>query len=260
MNGDERQYTWAHTRGNLISLARLDRFYCFKHHFNIFQKCRMVPVGFTDHSLVMCNVLITNIKPKSAFWHFNTTLLSDDHFKGGFRFFWGIFRTRKQDFNSLRQWWDCGKAEITQLCQQHTPNVTWDITKSMRDLEIEIVELQNLVNSTGNRGHIEDLKSKKSALRDLLGTKVQGALVRSRFQSVALMDAPSKFFFGLEKKNGQSRFLHALRSATGQELTETNEIRRHAVGFYSELYSSEYKEEEALFESFCEGLPKVETT
>lgn len=80
MNGDKRQYTWAHSRGNLLSLARLDHFYCFKHHFNIFKKCRMLPVGFTDHSLVVCNVLITNLKHKSAFWHFNTDLLCDANF------------------------------------------------------------------------------------------------------------------------------------------------------------------------------------
>ena len=51
------------------------------------------------------------------------------------------------------------------------------------------MEMLNLIDSNGNQDHIKDLKSKKSALTDLLGTKAQGALVRSRFQSVALMDA-----------------------------------------------------------------------
>lgn len=35
-------------------------------------------------------------------------------------------------------------------------------------------------------------------LADLLGVKAQGALIRSRFQSITQMDAPSKFFFNLE--------------------------------------------------------------
>ena len=260
MNDGERQYTWAHSRGNLLSLARLDRFYCFKHHLNIFKKCNIVPVGFTDHSLVNCKVFINNVKPKSAYWHFNTALLSDAHFKDVFRFFWGVFKRRKNDFKSLRQWWDCGKVEIKQLCQQYTLNVSRDITRSMEDLEIEIVDLQSLAGSTGNGGNSEDLKSKRSALRDLLGIKAQGALVRSRFQSAALMDAPSKFFFGLEKRNGQKRLMHALRSATGQELRGSSEIRRRAVDFYSELYSSEYVDNDELFRSFCDNLPKVPET
>ena len=63
-------------------------------------------------------------------------------------YLWDVFRQRKNDFSSLRQWWDHGKTEIKLLCQQHTLNVTRDITRSMKDLEIDIVELENLSEST----------------------------------------------------------------------------------------------------------------
>jgi len=152
-------------------MARLDRFYCFKHHLNVFKKCAILPVGFSDHSLVLCDVFIANIKSKSAYWHFNTALLLDTHFREVFIYFWKGFRERKGDFNSLKQWWDCGKADIKQLCLQYTLNVSRDITKSMRDLEMEIVELQSYAESTGNPGCIEDLKSKKAILADLLGSR-----------------------------------------------------------------------------------------
>lgn len=39
-------------------------------------------------------------------------------------------------------------------------------------------------------------------------TWAQGALSRSRFQSAVEMDGSTKFFFGLEKKNGQNRLIH----------------------------------------------------
>ncbi|KAK3541512.1 hypothetical protein QTP86_028172, partial [Hemibagrus guttatus] len=82
----------------------------------------------------------------------------------------------------------------------YTLNVTRDIVRSLKALEIEVVE------ATGDRGHIEALKSKKmknAKMNDLLDITAQGALVRSRFKSAAEMDAPSKFFFSLEQKNGQ---------------------------------------------------------
>lgn len=41
----------------------------------------------------------------------------------------------------------------------------------------------------------ELLEGKKNTLTELLGVRAQGVLVRSRFHSVTLMDAPSKFFF-----------------------------------------------------------------
>ena len=257
LHDDKRQYTWTHCRENLISMARLDRFYCFKHNLNIFRKCSIFPVGFTDHAMVACNVFISKLKSRSAYWHFNTSLLCDAHFKDVFKFFWSSFKGSKSDFISLKLWWDCGKVEIKQLCQQYTLNVTRDIARSMKDLETEIVEVLNLIDSTGNRDHIKDLKSKKSTLSDLLGTKAQGALVRSRFQSAALMDTPSKFFFGLEKKNGQNKTIHTLRSAEGEEISENTEIRRRAVSFYKDLNKSEYVENIELYETFCGELPKI---
>ncbi|MPV02303.1 hypothetical protein FVA96_24195, partial [Escherichia coli] len=257
MHADCRQYTWSHLREGRISSARLDRFYVFKHHFNIFKMCTIVPAVFSDHSLLVCNVFIRNILPKSAYWHFNSGLTFDRNFRAVLSYFWSVFRLRKSDFSSLRQWWDRGKIEIRLLCQQHTLNVTRDITRSMKDLETDIVELERLNESTGERGHIEVLKIKKMALADLLDVKAQGALVRSRFQTITEMDTPSSFFFGLERKSGQGRVIHALLADTGLPVVEPCQIRRRAVSFYSSLYTSEYREEEALTEEFVSGLPQV---
>lgn len=77
MNPAVRQYSWVQMREGFISLARLDRFYCFQHQLNIVNKCVIEPVGFSDHCLVMCSFFISNLKSKSAYWHFNISLLSD---------------------------------------------------------------------------------------------------------------------------------------------------------------------------------------
>ena len=257
MHTGSRQYTWSHVKQGRISLARIDRFYCFKHHFNVFKTCQILPVAFTDHSLLLGNVFITNILPKSAYWHFNLALTYDRSFREALSYFWTVFRQRKGDFTCLRQWWDHGKVQIKQLCQQHTLNVTRDVTRSIRDLEMNIVELENLSDSTGNRGHIEALKSKRLVLANLLESKVQGVLVRSRVQNITEMDAPSSFFFSLERKRGQRKAIHSLLSNTGQQLSEPGQIRRRAVEFYSSLFESEYKENEGLLEEFCGGLPQV---
>ncbi|KAK3527834.1 hypothetical protein QTP86_006899 [Hemibagrus guttatus] len=107
---------------------------------------------------------------------------------------------------------------LKKLITRYTLNVTRDIVRSLKALEIEIVELQRL-EATGDRGHIEALKSKKAKMNDLLDITAQGALVRSRFKSAAEMDAPSKFFFSLEQKNGQKRFIHAVRTESGDLLS-----------------------------------------
>ncbi|KAK3521743.1 hypothetical protein QTP70_016247, partial [Hemibagrus guttatus] len=82
------------------------------------------------------------------------------------------------------QWWDHGKVLIQQLCREFTVNITRDITKLLKDLDIGIVELQALAKSTGDKRHVEDFKVKKALMADLLGTNAQGALIRSRFKEL----------------------------------------------------------------------------
>ncbi|XP_071022335.1 sialoadhesin-like [Oncorhynchus clarkii lewisi] len=66
----------------------------------------------------------------------------------------------------------------------------------MKALEIEIVELMTLVETTGDRGHTQALKRRKAALADLLGIRAQGALVRNLSLPASLRVSPdrSQFF------------------------------------------------------------------
>jgi len=173
LHDTQKQYTWTHVRDSVISLARLDRFYVLKHHFNIVRKCSITPLCFSDHSMVQCSVFLNSIKPRSAYWQINTTLLSDKYFKSTFKLFWDEFRTIKGSYNSLRQWWDFGKAQIKQFCMQYTRNVTREINVSMNTLETDILKLQELVESTGGQGYLDSLSHKRTQLADLLGIKTQ---------------------------------------------------------------------------------------
>ncbi len=71
-----------------------------------------------------------------------------------------------------------------------------------------------------------------------------------------MMDAPSKFFFNLEKKNGQRRFIHAFRYESGSLLSDSHGIQKIAVSFYEELNKSELLHEKAD-NVFLENLPQL---
>lgn len=257
LNSNIRPYTWTHVRENHIALARLDRFYCYKFQFQCFKSCHICPVGFSDHSMVIISVFINSIRNKSAYWHFNCAFVEDFHFRNCFRFFWEKWKLQKENFISLQQWWDTGKLQIEQFCNQYAFNVTKDIVGYIKKLEDDIVELQNLCGATGDQDYFISLKTKKRVLTDLLGVRAQGALVRSRFQNASEMDAPSRFFFGLERKNGQSQLIHCLKSNDGKEITKMSDIRRRAVDFYEELYSSEHEKNDLMAKHFYKDLPQV---
>lgn len=71
------------------------------------------------------------------------------------------------------------------------------------------------------------------------------------------MDVPSRFFFSLERKNGQSKFVHALRSEGGTLLTNIKDIRKRAVTFYESLYKNELGPDYRDDSEFFDSLPQV---
>ncbi len=144
------------------------------------------------------------MKPKSAYWHFNTNLLNDIFFFESFKAFWEVFKKTKSYFKSLQQWRDYGKVQIM-FAQQYTRNVTKDLTRSLEVLEKQIMDLQKLTRTSGDINCLETFLRKKAEFKDLLDYKTQGALVRAKFLNIDQMDAPSKYFFGHERKNGQLR-------------------------------------------------------
>ena len=79
----------------------------------------------------------------SSYWHFNVRLLQDSDFCQKFETFWGIWRERKREFESLSQWWEVGKAHIQIFCQQYTSHSTVIVKRVIRDLEEEIRGLEN---------------------------------------------------------------------------------------------------------------------
>lgn len=116
-----RQYTWSQHKDRRISLAHLDRISFFSHHFDVVKtfKIKFLPAGFTDHSLVECNVSFTNISPKSTYWHFNSTMTANRCFRETFMFYWSCFKQRKSDFSSLSEWCDHRKVQSTPVSTAH---------------------------------------------------------------------------------------------------------------------------------------------
>ncbi|KAI4902456.1 hypothetical protein NFI96_010670 [Prochilodus magdalenae] len=58
-------------------------------------------------------------------------------------------------------------------------------------------------------------------------------------------------------KIGQKRFMHAVRTESGDLLSEPAEIRKRTVSFFSKLYNSEQSGAPELEESFLHRLPKL---
>lgn len=99
-----------------------------------------------------------------------------------------------------------------------------DAGLDLRALEREVVELQELSDSTGEREQIKVLKIKKSQLCQTCWVFL--------LWFVSKMEAPSHCFFSLERRNGQIRLCTVCRpTAAAAGLAD---ICRNAVAFCEE--------------------------
>lgn len=95
------QYTWVKVVDGWISAARLDRFYMSASFISRAADCRILPVVFTNHHLVLTELVLTANGKSKSFWHFNVKLLNDFNFCQNFRLFWDKWRSQKDSFMSL---------------------------------------------------------------------------------------------------------------------------------------------------------------
>ena len=100
------------------------------------------------------------------------------------------------------------------------------------------------------------LKAKRQDLKSFLHERAKGALVRARFTKVHDMDAPTTFFFNLEKSVARRKHMVSLRLPDGEVTTEPARMRKHAVEFYSELFRAVHCDVDSAAE-LLEGLPQL---
>ncbi len=117
--------------------------------------------------------------------------------------FWGDYRTKKASFQSLQKWWDFGKVQIKQYCQQYAQNSTKALNQSMKDLETDIIKIQELAESTKQQSYLKILSKRKNQLAELLGVKTQGALVGQDLLVLIKWMHLQSFFLVLKEKMGK---------------------------------------------------------
>lgn len=250
-----KQYTWLKANSNHLSGARLDHFYVEKGNRSKFFKSSISPSFLSDHHYLSIVVSVSFPRILKSHWHFNNRLLQDCTFIHSFNLFWKAWREERCKFQSLSQWWDIGKVQIKYFCQQYTAHSTRVLKEKMKSLEQAILgQSSDCTNS--NSTSIDSVAKDKLLLKNLLEERGKIALLRTRFTQLNDMDAPTVFFFGLEKKSREQKIFHQLKIPGGGVTTDQKEIRRYAFSFYEDLYCSE-KCDEATADEFLCDLPKL---
>ncbi|KAJ3586247.1 hypothetical protein NHX12_012647 [Muraenolepis orangiensis] len=100
------------------------------------------------------------------------------------------------------------------------------------------------------------LQKKRLELSSFLQERVKGALVRCCFLEIKEMDAPTPFFFNLERSVAQRKQMSCLKLPGGRVTSSPEEMRDHAMDFYTDLFGGEQCSIEGR-EEILEGLPQL---
>ncbi|KAK2897108.1 hypothetical protein Q8A73_013488 [Channa argus] len=214
------------------------------------------PLDESGNTAAMQSVLNHYGEKAKSYWHFNNKLLQDNTFCQDFRRFWEHWRLQKLNFSSLRQWWEVDKAQTRVYCQQYTSYSTARIKTAVRELEADITHLEKELHGGSDPDTRRVLQEKRLELSSFLHERIKGALVRSRLLQLEHMDAPSSFFFNLEKSVARRKQMTCLKLPGGRLTSNPSEMRRHAVDFYSDLFSAEDCNMEHR-EKLLDGLPQL---
>ncbi len=152
--------------------------------------------------------------------------------------FWNYWVEQNNDYDNLLQWWEIGKTQIKIFCQFLTYS-SCNIKHEMTKLEKDISIIQNSLINQNDVNLQDDASQKKQELSILLNEKVKRTLVRSHYVYLQDMDAPTQFFFNLNKKCFYTNHMHALRTLDGIVTSDPLEMKRLAVVFYADLYAKE---------------------
>ena len=198
--------------------------------------------NFSDHHSVKISVRTNSIKQGRGVWKMNNSYLSNPEFRDEITTVWQNWQNEKDDFDDITQWWDLGKMKIKETARNFAKEQS--ILRKSKEDELK-EEITSLSNSNSNP---ERLIALKNEYDKLINDQCEGARIRSRLQWWEEGEKSTKFFHGLEKRNGKNKAWDKILDENNRLIFGTSNIQKRQVRFYKKLFQSEpVKHDQSFF-------------
>ena len=232
-----KSFTWSKPDGSISS--RIDLIGVPFAWAPFISSCSICPCPFSDHSIVSLSLSIPEVIPRGpGRWKLNTSLLADDLFCVEVRNFWRSWQRRKGLFSSLSKWWDIGKRKIKRIAIYFGSIKKRDRATSRSLLTALATHLKNRIDD-GMMSCFDVYQSTLLKLAELEQAEALSAKVRSRVRWAEEGETSSSFFFRLERKNGSTGWISAIRADDGTIAVDKDGISAAWLSFYSALFTAE---------------------
>ena len=194
----EREYTLCSTVG---TYTRIDRFYTTRPARGIFESCEIIPFAHSDHDMVTLKLNFSNVELGPGLWKMNTSILTEIEYQDKIKCALEDWKTKKDNFPSLAEWWDEGKYEIGRLTKSFCFARKRKIKQKKNNLYKQLRNANKKAQLTGDTKFKELAKRISADIKSIETYEANGTKIRAKAQWTEEGEKVTKYFCNLEKKN-----------------------------------------------------------
>jgi len=114
LHPDVRAFTWMRPNGAFAS--RIDLIGLPVAWSASLVSCDIIPCPFSDHCAVLLSTKVPDVLERGpGLWKLNCSVLSEDEYVDMVSSFWSHWRSRRESFPSVADWWERGKSRLKGL-------------------------------------------------------------------------------------------------------------------------------------------------
>ena len=235
-------------------MARLDFFLISETLLDIYEDSSIKNSYRSDHAPINLKLIISKHKKGKGNWILNS-LLTDITLKNKIEqelelvictyactpynqeFVKNHFKNIELDFTiEIELPWEVLQAQLRYIIITYAADKKRKQNENELILKKEISSMEeHLISQINNKTWVQKLNEKKNELEEIRQYKLQGALVRSRWQNNNLGEKPSKFFLNLENKNFISKHIRELKDGN-TSINNPKKILEEMRKFYENLF------------------------
>ena len=231
----DRQFTWFDS--SLSIASRLDTFLVSRDLSPHVQLCDILPCSFSDHDFVTLSVDLSNAaRLGPGVWKLNNSLLNDADYNQSVRDLIDQYLRFQHVFVSIKEFWESLKSDLKLVSIDHSRDIRKNLSRERVQITNRLSVLKNrLVN--GDESVKIEIMQLESAFQSLVDKEFEGAKIRSRAKWLEEGEAPTRFFFNLERQKHEKGFINSILNSDGVEVFTLPEITRAHEAFYADLFA-----------------------
>lgn len=237
-NPHERAFSWDHGSGSFSS--RIDMIWAPLVFAQNIDDCQYYTSFFSDHRYLLMDFHVGDVFARGpGVWKFNVSLLDQPNYRSLVKSFWTFWRTRKETFTSLCDWWDQGKFFLREITRCYARSLANERSAYKQELLRKLRQLQRLFDH-GDQSAFSHLCNIQEELRAVHLREARASQIRSRSQWAEEGERSSSFFLNLENKHRAKQSITSVRDpSTGRVHHDPFDILATWRAYYSSLFTAE---------------------